>query len=142
MTLFKNKYRIESTRLREYDYSSPGAYFITVCTKNRECIFGEVIDGQMTLNGYGKTVLDCWHDLPNHYANTVLDAFVVMPNHVHGIICIVETGLIVETGFKPVSTVTEESAITTAKSDKNNNHGLSEFVRALKTFSSRRINTD
>jgi len=122
MTLFKNKYRIESTRLQEYDYSSPGAYFFTGCTKNRECLFGETADGQMILNDSGQIVLDCWHDLPNHYANMTLDAFVIMPNHIHGII------IIVETGFKPVSTKTKT------------NHGLSEFVRALKTFSSRHIN--
>jgi len=139
MTLFKNKYRIESARLQEYDYSSPGAYFITVCTINRECFFGEIVDGQMIANNFGKIVLDCWHDLPNHYANIILDEFVVMPNHIHGIICIenVETGFVqtgfvqtgfVQTGLKPVST--------------KRNHGLSEFVRALKTFSSRRINTN
>jgi REP element-mobilizing transposase RayT len=125
MTLYKNKYRIESTRLQEYDYSSPGAYFITVCTINREYYFGEIADGKMILNNFGKIVLDCWHDLPNHYANIILDEFVIMPNHIHGIICINN----VETGLKPVSTT-------------KTNHGLSEFVRALKTFSSRRINTN
>jgi REP element-mobilizing transposase RayT len=135
MTLFKNKYRIESARLQEYDYSSPGAYFITICTKNRECFFGEIADAQMILNNFGKIVLDCWHDLPNHYANIMLNALVIMPNHIHGIIIIVETG-IVQTGLKPVSTT------GTVKPDKKNNHGLSEFVRALKSFSSRRINTN
>ena len=132
MTLYKNKYRVESTRLQEYDYSSPGAYFITICTKNRECFLGEIADRQMLPNNFGKIVLDCWHDLPNHYANIILDAFVIMPNHMHGIIFINS----VETGFKPVSTCTD-----TTNPDKHNNHGLPEFVRALKTFSSRRINT-
>ena len=90
----------------------------------------------MILNNFGKIVLDCWHDLPNHYANIILDVFVIMPNHVHGII------IIVETGFKPVSTSTsgKNNGTVTAKPDKHTNHGLSEFVRAFKTFSSRRIN--
>ena len=105
MTLFKNKYRIESTRLQEYDYSSQGAYFITVCTKNRECLLGALVDGQIILNNFGKIVLDCWHDLPNHYSNIILDEFVIMPNHIHGIICIDDDpGNTVETGFKPVCT--------------------------------------
>ena len=132
MTLFKNKYRIESARLQGYDYSSPNAYFITICTKNRECLFGEITDRQMIVNNVGQIVLDCWHDLPNHYSNIILDAFVIMPNHLHGIINIVETGF-VQTGFKPVSTTTTSI---------EPNHGLSEFVRALKTFSSRRINAN
>jgi REP element-mobilizing transposase RayT len=139
MTLFNNKYRIESTRLQGYDYSLPGAYFVTACTRNRECLFSDIDNGQIVLNELGKIVLDCWNDLPNHYSDIILDAFVVMPNHIHGIIGI-DNGIgIVETGFKPVST--PASANTTTKLDKHNNHGLSEFVRALKTFSSRRINT-
>jgi len=124
MTLYKNKYRIESTRLPEYNYSSPGAYFFTICTKNRECFLGEIVEGQMILNNFGKIVLDCWLDLPNHYKNIILDAVVIMPNHIHGIIIIVET----------------DSGRT--KPYRNNNHGLSEFVRALKTFSCRYINTN
>ena len=131
ITLFKNKYRIESARLKGYDYSSPGAYFITVCTKDRECLLGGIVDRQMILNHFGKIVLECWHDLPNHYSNIILDEFVIMPNHIHGIICIDNA---VETGFKPVSTIKPVSTEL--------NHGLSEFVRALKTFSSRRINTN
>jgi len=134
MALFKNKYRIESTRLQSYDYSSYGAYFITVCTKDRKCLFGNISDGLMNVNDFGKIVLDCWHDLPNHYANIILDVFVIMPNHVHGII------IIVETGFKPVSTSGKNNGTVTAKPYKHINHGLSEFVRAFKTFSSRRIN--
>jgi len=122
MTLFKNKYRIESARLKGYDYSLPGAYFITICTKNREYLFGEIADRQMIVNNAGQIVLDCWHDLPNHYANIILDAFVIMPNHLHGIINIVETGF-VQTGLKPVSTNTN-TATTTIKP----NHGLSDII--------------
>ncbi len=144
MTLYKNKYRIESTRLKNWDYSSNGYYYITICVKNRECLFGEIINKEMELNEYGKIVEFCWHDLINHYKNIQLDQFVVMPNHIHGIMVIdndMSVGLdiidgidiTVETGFKPVST-------TNPVSTNNKHHGLFEFVRALKTFSARRIN--
>jgi REP element-mobilizing transposase RayT len=139
MTLYKNKYRAESSRLRGWDYSSPGYYFITICTKNRECLFGEIENGKMMPNKYEEILENCWNDLPNHYPNLKLDQFAVMPNHVHGIIIIENDNTtvdypntVVETGLKPVSTETPD--IT------DNTHGLFEFIRALKTFSARRIN--
>jgi len=78
-----------SIRLQDYDYSSEGAYFVTMCTQNRECLFGEIVNGEMILNEYGKIVEQCWNDLPNHYDNIELDAYVIMPDHFHGIIFIV-----------------------------------------------------
>lgn len=141
MTLYKNRYRVESTRLKGWDYSSPGAYFITLCTKKRECLFGDVVEKSMILNENGTIVEKCWYDLPRHYDNIKLDQFVTMPNHVHGIMMIdIETvpASLVETGLKPVSTAT---AITAdIDNGKMKTHGLYEFVRALKTFSARRIN--
>jgi len=86
-------YHRRSIRLRAYDYSRPGAYFITICTRNRECLFGEIINNEMHLNVMGTVVQDCWNDLSNQHANVKLDAFVVMPNHVHGIIVFVGAGL-------------------------------------------------
>ena len=73
-------------RLKGYDYSQAGAYFITICTQNREYLFGEINNGLMSVNEYGGIVWECWYDLPHHYAHVQLDIFVVMPNHVHGII--------------------------------------------------------
>lgn len=75
-------------RLRGYDYSQPGAYFVTVCTKDGEGLFGEISDGSMRLNVSGEMVQECWVDLPRRYPYVELDAFVVMPNHIHGIIVI------------------------------------------------------
>ena len=86
--LFKNKYKIKSIRLPNWDYSSNGAYYITICTKNRECLFGKIVDEKMKLNSIGEIVKECWYDLPNHYGNCKLDEFVIMPDHVHGIIII------------------------------------------------------
>jgi len=88
MTLFKNSYRIESTRLKEYDYSQPGEYFVTICTHTHKCLFGEVINEKMILSNIGSIVKQYWEDIPNHFPNIELDAFVIMPNHIHGIIVI------------------------------------------------------
>jgi len=135
---YMGKFRIESTRLKWYDYSRNGAYFVTICTKNKIHLFGEIVNNnqnhgdnvetglrpvstngsspKMKLSDFGKIVADCWHDLPNHYSNIILDEFVVMPDHIHGII-IIRNG-----------------------SDNTIKHGVSEFIRAFKSFSSRRIN--
>ena len=120
MSLYKNRYRRETTRLKDWDYVSCGFYYITIITKYRKHLFGDIVDGKMILNEYGKILYTCWCDLPDHYDNLKLDEFVIMPDHIHGIMIIVEAGL--KSGF-------------TAK-----NHGLFEFVRALKSFSSRKIN--
>lgn len=85
----KNHHR-ESIRLKEYDYSKPGGYFITIVTKNRVCLFGNVVDGEMLLNEAGKTVNECWRAIPEHFPQVTLDGFIVMPNHIHGIIIIDE----------------------------------------------------
>jgi putative transposase len=78
-----------SIRLRGYDYSQAGAYFVTVCVQGRERLFGDVVDGEMRLNDAGQMVAQCWHELPAHFPHLELDEFVVMPNHMHGIIIIV-----------------------------------------------------
>ncbi|GIV89164.1 MAG: hypothetical protein KatS3mg055_1682 [Chloroflexus sp.] len=117
-----------SIRLKGYDYFQPGAYFITICTKDRACLFGEVVNGEMRLNALGQIVQDVWHDLPNHVSNVVLDAFVVMPNHVHGI-TIIRDDTVVGAGSEPAPTTPTKK-----------HHGLPEIVRQFKTFSARRIN--
>ena len=89
MALFKDKYRIESIRLPGHDYSSPGAYFITICTHNRQYLFGEIVNNEMILNEYGEIANKYWYEIPKHYTNTQLDEYVIMPNHIHGIIFIV-----------------------------------------------------
>ena len=94
MTLYKNKYRVESARLKGWDYSSPGYYFITICTKNRECLFGNVVQGEIVLSEMGKMAEQYWREIPVHFNGIKLDEFVVMPNHIHGIISIVETPVV------------------------------------------------
>ncbi len=74
-----------SIRLKGYDYSQNGLYFITICTYNRECLFGEIINKIMILNDFGKMANECWLKIPAHFPDTVLHEHVVMPNHVHGL---------------------------------------------------------
>lgn len=75
-----------SIRLKEYDYSQSGAYFITICTHSRKCIFGEIADGQITLNDAGKMLSAEWQKLIARFPNIELDEYVIMPNHFHGIV--------------------------------------------------------
>lgn len=81
-----------SIRLAGYDYAQAGAYFVTICTQDRACLFGDVVNGNMRLNVLGQIVDQCWRGIPAHGEHAVLDAFVVMPNHIHGIIAIVPVG--------------------------------------------------
>ena len=76
-------------RLKNYDYSQEGTYYVTVCTQNRECLFGVVCDGEMKLNEYGEIVKHEWGKTGEIRKNIELDEFIVMPNHIHGIINIV-----------------------------------------------------
>jgi REP element-mobilizing transposase RayT len=79
-----------SIRLKEYDYSQSGGYFVTMVTWQREYLFGEIINGEMKLNEHGHIADECWREIPNHFSNVELGAYVIMPNHVHGIIVITE----------------------------------------------------
>ena len=75
-----------SIRLKEYDYSQEGLYFITFCCQNRLHLFGKIISGKMMLNDAGKIAEKCWLEIPEHFKNVILHDFVIIPNHVHGII--------------------------------------------------------
>jgi putative transposase len=78
----------KTVRLREYDYSQPGEYFVTICTKNHECIFGSIVDGKMDMNKRGRIVDEYWKGIPEHFPYVDLDECIIMPNHFHGIIII------------------------------------------------------
>ncbi len=79
----------KSIRLKGYDYSQAGLYFITICCQNRACLFGKIDDGEMVLNDAGKQAQQCWLEIPKHFPNTTLHEYITMPNHIHGIIEIV-----------------------------------------------------
>jgi REP element-mobilizing transposase RayT len=113
-------------RMPGHDYAGAGPYFITAVTEGRLALFGDVINEHMRLSRYGAIVENCWADLVNHYSHLTLDEFVVMPNHVHGVMWLRDAG---RAGLKPAPT-----------NHVRPQRGLSEIVRALKTFSAKRIN--
>ena len=80
--------RRRSLRLRGYDYSQIGDYFVTLCTEHRACTLGAIEDGLLVLSPAGQTVYDVWSGIPTRFAGIEIDAFVVMPNHIHGIVVI------------------------------------------------------
>jgi REP element-mobilizing transposase RayT len=118
-----NRHHRRSIRLKGYDYSQAGAYFITICTQDRACLFGKVVNGEMRLNDAGRMVLAEWNMLPERFPHVVLDAFVVMPNHVHGIVVITNPATddtattaptIVGTGLVPVPNAGTMGAVPNA----------------------------
>jgi putative transposase len=90
MTFDRHKRHRRSIRLRGYDYTSAGAYFVTICTYDRERLFGDVDDAAVRLNPYGVVAREEWFRSAAGRPEIELDAFVVMPNHVHGIVIITD----------------------------------------------------
>ena len=87
--LSTHKHQRKLTRRREYNYNQTGAYFVTICTKEKTNVFGKAEKEKMVLNEPGKIANSCWIEIPEHFVNVEIDdAFTVMPNHVHGIVYI------------------------------------------------------
>ena len=89
----REKHRRRSVRLKDYDYSQAGAYFVTICTHHSNCLFGDMVDSEMALNEYGKVVQEEWERSTNIRREIELDTFVVMPNHIHGFVAIAESNV-------------------------------------------------
>jgi REP element-mobilizing transposase RayT len=81
--IFASKYKLKSSRLNNFDYSSSGIYFITICTYHHNNFFGKIINQQMELSKMGMIVNQCLIDIPKHFKKIILDEYIVMPNHVH-----------------------------------------------------------
>lgn len=132
----------KNQRLKDFDYSKNWCYFVTICTKNRENFFWEIIDWKIILNDYWKIAENVFINLSNHYKNCIIDEYIFMPNHFHGIVVI--DNAIVGTGFKPVRDMWKNELIGTGlkpvPTGINKNHWISEIIRWFKTFSSRNIN--
>lgn len=129
----KKKHRPNSLRLQGYDYRSLGAYFVTICTHERKHIFSKIQNGVSILDRPGLIVEESLLALPDHYPFIEIDEYIIMPNHVHAILFMVD--LPVGAGLKPALR-SEEAGLKPAPTPK---HGLSEIVRAWKTFSARHI---
>ncbi len=97
-----------SIRLKGYDYSQAGLYFVTICVKNRKYLFGKIVNGNLILNDAGRMVNDEWLKLPERFQNIRLHQYIIMPNHFHAILEIVEGAtLAVALAVAPDSTVTQ-----------------------------------
>ena len=97
------EYHRRSIRLQGYDYSQAGAYFVTICAQDRECLFGNIVDDKMRPNDVGQMVERWWVELGNKFPQTETDEYVVMPNHFHGIIVIAGVALCV----RPISKIVQ-----------------------------------
>ena len=93
--------RRKNIRLSQYDYRSPGYYYVTFCTHNRACISGDLVDAKMILSPFGEIVDSIWHFLPEHFLNVSVDWVQIMPNHVHAIIIIGEDERVIGKDLKP-----------------------------------------
>ena len=118
-----------SIRKQGFDYSSHGAYFITLCAHHHQCIFGHVEQDRVRLNGIGQIVESCWNEIPSHSAHAQLDYFVIMPNHLHGIILLV--------GAQHAAPISTES-VEPHKGPLSGS--LPTIVRSFKSATTRRIN--
>jgi putative transposase len=130
----------KSIRLKGYDYAQPGAYYITICTYQRQCLFGEIIAGIMHLNLISETIQYCWHHLPQHFPFIKLDAFVIMPNHLHGIILITDANTNKNQLFKQqiIQPVLSEQIPTLPKGTASGSLGA--LVQNFKSIVTRRVN--
>jgi REP element-mobilizing transposase RayT len=146
MDKFKNKYRIPSARLQNWDYSSKGAYFITICTHNRAHLFGEIIGNEMHLNETGQLAEKFWMEIPAHFPFVELGNFVVMPNHFHGILIINESiPPPLETPNLGVSTPTPPIKKNGEKNEKWKPNSIGSIINQFKrivTINARKIHAD
>jgi putative transposase len=108
MTYTPENHHRRSIRLKGYDYTKNGAYFVTVCTQNRESLFGGIENDEMRLNDAGQVTRQCWQDIPAHFPHVLLDIFVIMPNHIHGILVIADA-LVGAKNFSPLRSTPKPS---------------------------------
>lgn len=109
MAKYKGKYRIESARLKGFDYSSDGSYFITICVHKMQHFFGHIENEKMHLNEIGKLAEKFWKEIPEHFPHATLNEFIIMPNHMHGIITLIPKKPNVQTSHCDVSIPDNES---------------------------------
>jgi REP element-mobilizing transposase RayT len=106
-----DKHHRRSIRIQGYDYAAPGGYFVTLITRGRICLFGDLVDQCMQLSPMGLIVEECWRAIPEHFAAAELGAYVVMPNHVHGIILLHER----VDAFRPAMTLPQQYGESTSE---------------------------
>jgi putative transposase len=90
MTYCPSVHYRKSIRLKDFDYSQPGEYFVTLCIHDKKCVFGKVMEENTILSSIGEIAKKCWEEIPVHFPHVRLDEYVIMPNHLHGIIIITD----------------------------------------------------
>jgi putative transposase len=111
-----------STRLKDYNYTNSGSYFVAICVQNRLCLLGQIINETVSLSDYGMIVNECWRDIPSHFPDVIIDEYVIMPNHIHGILSITKHEE--RAGQRPAPT----------------GQSLCQIIQRFKTFSAIRVN--
>jgi putative transposase len=121
-----------SIRLRHYDYTISGAYFVTICCHQKQCLFGEINRGIMELNPIGEAVQQVWSSLPHNFPHVKLDDFAIMPNHLHGIVCL----------FDHDDLIFSNTSITPKQPMSNGTKkgSLGAIIQNFKSVSTRRVN--
>ena len=133
-----NKHYRRSIRLKGYDYSQPGAYFVTICAYQRQCIFGTIIDEQMCLNQYGEIVADEWQKSSVIRQEIKLDRWVVMPNHFHGIVMITSNGVGARRAASPLGN--GRSPLQGNSHRQMKPKSLSSLMASFKSITTKKIN--
>jgi len=133
MIFDKEKHCRKTIRLKGWDYSNIGAYFMTICTYNRECLFGDISSSTMQLNEYGQITMECWKWLSCQYTYIEIDEWAVMPNHLHGIV-------IINGDCRGGSRTDCRGGSRTAPTDVIKHKPLGRLIGAFKTVSTKQIN--
>jgi putative transposase len=134
-----NRHHRQSIRLRGYDYTQAGAYFVTIVVQNREHLLGEIVDGVMRLNDYGRVVLEEWNKLPVRFPQVTLDTSAIMPTHLHGVIVIGGRGE-ASAGQSRVSSSTLSADASPLQPNGTVSGSLGAIMQNFKSTSSRRVN--
>ncbi len=148
MTYNPDIHHRRSIRLKGYDYTKAGAYFVTLCTQNKVCFFGEVFDGAITLNAAGQMIDAVWHEIPKFYPGIKIDVFQIMPNHIHGILVFVGAGPCACPDSEPGSSVLKKGPKIAKKTEPGQEPGqaqgpaptlsVSDVVHRFKTMTTKK----
>jgi REP element-mobilizing transposase RayT len=130
---FKGKYRSDSTRLAGWDYSSPGFYFVTICTKNHKPILGIINDGKMLLSPAGVILAEEWRKSDEIRTLVSMDEFIIMPNHIHGIIIINDISSL------PIDEASTRAETNYGTAPRSKSISLGNIIRQFKSVCTRRI---
>jgi putative transposase len=134
------KHHRRSIRLRGHNYSGGGAYFITICVQDKQCMLGRVVDSRMALSECGQVVQDVWDMLPQRFPTLVLDAFQLMPNHLHAVLVIPGTGLEPSLALATGAAVIQTGPQAVGTENSTRTPSMGEVVGVFKSISTIAVN--